>query len=106
MKVLGQGALGMFYVGTDQMLTGNYISEHDKKIADKLAYVMVGGNLSEPTVVTEPVSYTHLDVYKRQILFLSNCGKSAINFSITFAAITSGLVNLKLPFGALPTAVL
>ena len=52
-KVLGKDALGMFYVGTDQMLTGNYISQHDKKIADKLAYVMVGGNLSEPTVVTE-----------------------------------------------------
>lgn len=52
-KVLGQGALGMFYVGTDQMVTGNFISEHDKKIADKLAYVMVGGNLSEPTEVTE-----------------------------------------------------
>ena len=52
-KVLGKDALGMFYVGTDQMLTGNFISEHDKKIADKLAYVMVGGNLSEPTVVNE-----------------------------------------------------
>lgn len=52
-KVLGKDALGMFYVGTDQMLTGNYISEHDKKIADKLAHVLVGGNLSEPTVVTE-----------------------------------------------------
>ena len=52
-KVLGQNALGMFYVGTDQMLTGNYISEHDKKIADKLAYVMVGGPLSEATEVTE-----------------------------------------------------
>ena len=52
-KVLGQGALGMFYVGTDQMVTGNFISEHDKKIADKLAYVMVGGSLSEPTEVTE-----------------------------------------------------
>ena len=51
--VLGKEALGMFYVGTDQMLAGNYISEHDKKIADKLANVMVGGNLSEPTVVTE-----------------------------------------------------
>ena len=24
-KVLGQGALGMFYVGTDQMVTGNFI---------------------------------------------------------------------------------
>lgn len=52
-KVLGRDALGMFLVGTDQMLTGKYISEHDKLIADKLANVLVGGNLSEPTVVTE-----------------------------------------------------
>ncbi|PIE50106.1 MAG: 3-hydroxyacyl-CoA dehydrogenase [Flavobacteriales bacterium] len=52
-KVLGKEALGMFLVGTDQMLAGNFISEHDKKIADKLASVMVGGNLSEPTLVTE-----------------------------------------------------
>lgn len=52
-KVVGKDALGMFYVGTDQMLAGNYISEHDKKIADKLAYVMAGGNLSEETLVTE-----------------------------------------------------
>jgi 3-hydroxyacyl-CoA dehydrogenase len=52
-KVLGKDALGMFLVGTDQMLTGNYISEHDKLIADKLANVLVGGNLSEPTIVTE-----------------------------------------------------
>lgn len=51
--VLGKDALGMFYVGTDQMLAGKYISEHDKKIADKLAFVMVGGNLSEPTLVNE-----------------------------------------------------
>ncbi len=51
--VLGKDALGMFYVGTDQMLAGRYISEHDKKIADKLGYVMVGGNLSEPTQVSE-----------------------------------------------------
>jgi len=52
-KVLGRDALGMFYVGTDQMLAGNYISEHDKLIADKLANVMVGGNLSEATVLSE-----------------------------------------------------
>lgn len=51
--VLGKDALGLFYVGTDQMLAGKFISEHDKKIADKLAYVMVGGNLSEPTLVSE-----------------------------------------------------
>lgn len=52
-KVLGKQALGMFYVGTDQMLAGNYISEHDKKIANKLAYVMAGGDLSEATYVDE-----------------------------------------------------
>jgi 3-hydroxyacyl-CoA dehydrogenase len=38
-KVLGKQALGMFLVGTDQMEAGKYISEHDKKIANKLAYV-------------------------------------------------------------------
>ena len=52
-KVLGKQALGMFLVGTDQMQAGSYISEHDKKIANKLAYVMSGGDLSEATLVTE-----------------------------------------------------
>lgn len=52
-KVLGKQALGMFLVGTDQMQAGQYISEHDKKIANKLAYVMAGGDLSEPTLVNE-----------------------------------------------------
>ena len=52
-KVLGRQALGMFLVGTDQMVAGNYISEHDRKIANKLAYVMAGGDLSESTLVSE-----------------------------------------------------
>ncbi|MFN3756913.1 MAG: 3-hydroxyacyl-CoA dehydrogenase NAD-binding domain-containing protein [Flavobacterium sp.] len=52
-KVLGKQALGMFLVGTDQMQAGNFISEHDRKIANKLAYVMAGGDLSEPTLVSE-----------------------------------------------------
>jgi len=52
-KVLGKQALGMFLVGTDSMEASNYISEHDKKIANKLAYVMAGGDLSEPTLVSE-----------------------------------------------------
>jgi len=51
--VLGKQALGMFLVGTDSMEASHYISEHDKKIANKLAYVMAGGDLSEPTLVTE-----------------------------------------------------
>ncbi len=52
-KVLGKQALGMFMVGTDSMEDSNYISEHDKKIANKLAYVMAGGDLSEPALVSE-----------------------------------------------------
>jgi len=51
--VLGQQALGMFLVGTDSLEKGRYASEHDKKIANKLGYVMAGGNLSEPTWVSE-----------------------------------------------------
>jgi 3-hydroxyacyl-CoA dehydrogenase len=52
-KVLGKQALGMFLVGTDSMEAGNYISDHDKKIANKLAYVMAGGDLSEASYVSE-----------------------------------------------------
>jgi len=52
-KVLGKQALGMFLVGTDSMEAGHYISQHDKKIANKLAYVMAGGDLSEPSLVSE-----------------------------------------------------
>ncbi|TDQ29422.1 3-hydroxyacyl-CoA dehydrogenase/enoyl-CoA hydratase family protein [Zeaxanthinibacter enoshimensis] len=52
-KVLGKQALGMFLVGTDSMEAGHYISDHDKKIANKLAYVMAGGDLSEASYVSE-----------------------------------------------------
>ncbi|MEH0007178.1 MAG: 3-hydroxyacyl-CoA dehydrogenase NAD-binding domain-containing protein [Flavobacteriales bacterium] len=52
-KVLGKQALGVFLVGADSLSAGNYISEHDKKVAGKLAYVMAGGDLSEATYVSE-----------------------------------------------------
>ncbi len=67
-KVLGKQALGMFLVGTDSMEAANYISEHDHKIANKLAYVMAGGDLSEPTLVTEQYL---LDIEREA--FLSLC---------------------------------
>ena len=67
-KVLGKQALGMFLVGTDQMVAGQYISEHDQKIANKLAYVMAGGDLSEPTLVSEQYL---LDIEREA--FLSLC---------------------------------
>ncbi|MBT8285815.1 MAG: 3-hydroxyacyl-CoA dehydrogenase [Flavobacteriaceae bacterium] len=67
-KVLGKQALGMFLVGTDSMEAGHYISEHDKKIANKLAYVMAGGDLSETSFVSEQYL---LDIEREA--FLSLC---------------------------------
>jgi len=52
-KVLGKQALGMFMVGSDTMKAGKYISDHDKKIANKIAYVISGGDLSQATFVDE-----------------------------------------------------
>ena len=72
-KVLGKQALGMFLVGTDQMQAGNFISEHDKKIANKLAYVMAGGDLSEPTLVSEQYL---LDLEREAFLSLTGERKS------------------------------
>jgi 3-hydroxyacyl-CoA dehydrogenase len=72
-KVLGKQALGMFLVGTDQMEAGKYISEHDKKIANKLAYVMAGGDLSEATLVSEQYL---LDLEREAFLSLTGERKS------------------------------
>ena len=69
-KVLGRQALGTFMVGTDSMVAGNYISEYDRKMADKLAYVMSGGDLSAHTEVTERYL---LDIEREA--FLSLCGE-------------------------------
>ncbi|RXG27195.1 3-hydroxyacyl-CoA dehydrogenase/enoyl-CoA hydratase family protein [Leeuwenhoekiella marinoflava] len=69
-KVLGKQALGAFLVGTDQMNAGKYISDHDKKIANKLAYVMAGGDLSEASYVSEQYL---LDLEREA--FLSLCGE-------------------------------
>lgn len=52
-KVLGRSAMAYFEAGITGMLYGGYISEHDAKIARKLAYVMAGGDLSSPALVSE-----------------------------------------------------
>jgi len=52
-KVLGRSALGALYAGINGMKVANYATEHDSVVAKKLAYVMCGGDLSEPSIVTE-----------------------------------------------------
>jgi 3-hydroxyacyl-CoA dehydrogenase len=52
-RVLGRGALGAMLAGINGMQKGNYATEHDATVARKLAYVMCGGDLSEPALVSE-----------------------------------------------------
>jgi 3-hydroxyacyl-CoA dehydrogenase len=52
-KVHGKQLIALFEAGLNGMLMGKYISEHDAKIARKLAYVMAGGDLSYPQMVSE-----------------------------------------------------
>lgn len=52
-KVLGKSALGGLIAGTYAMQQAHYISEHDLKIAQKLAHVICGGDLSQPQMVSE-----------------------------------------------------
>jgi 3-hydroxyacyl-CoA dehydrogenase len=51
--VMGQEAMGIVYAGANAMYSGNYISEHDVLISQKLGFVLAGGNLSGLTKVTE-----------------------------------------------------
>ncbi len=69
-KVLGREGLGMLYAGINGMFRGNYITEYDVFLAKKLAYVMCGGDLSEPTLVSEQYL---LDLEREA--FLSLCGQ-------------------------------
>ncbi len=52
-RVLGKSSLALFEAGITGMHYGKYISDHDAKIARKLAWVMSGGDLSAPTEVSE-----------------------------------------------------
>jgi 3-hydroxyacyl-CoA dehydrogenase len=52
-KVLGRSALGTLHAGINSMWRANYATDHDVTVAKKLAYVMCGGDLSEPQLVSE-----------------------------------------------------
>ncbi len=62
--------LGLLYTGINGMYSGNYITEYDVKVARKLAFVMCGGDLSEPSLVSEQYL---LDLERES--FLSLCGE-------------------------------
>ena len=69
-KVLGRLGLGAMLAGINGMQRGNYATEHDALVAKKLAYVMCGGDLSEPQLVSEQYL---LDLEREA--FLSLCGE-------------------------------
>jgi 3-hydroxyacyl-CoA dehydrogenase len=69
-KVLGRSALGALYAGINGMWRANYATDHDVVVAKKLAYVMCGGDLSEPALVSEQYI---LDLEREA--FLSLCGE-------------------------------
>jgi 3-hydroxyacyl-CoA dehydrogenase len=69
-KVLGRSALGALYAGIHSMWRGQYATDHDVVVAKKLAFVMCGGDLSEPSLVSEQYI---LDLEREA--FLSLCGE-------------------------------
>ena len=68
--VLGRQGLGALYVAANELRLGNYASEHDIKIAHKVAEVLCGGDLTSPQHVSEQYL---LDVEREA--FLSLCGE-------------------------------
>jgi 3-hydroxyacyl-CoA dehydrogenase len=68
--VLGRTGLAALYSGIASFQMGNYASEHDALISRKVAYVLCGGDLSEPTRVSEQYL---LDLEREA--FLSLCGE-------------------------------
>jgi 3-hydroxyacyl-CoA dehydrogenase len=66
--VEGKQGLSLFKAGIHGMRKGNYISDHDAKIASKLAYAICGGDLDVPQLVSEQYL---LDLEREAFLSLS-----------------------------------
>jgi 3-hydroxyacyl-CoA dehydrogenase len=69
-KVQGKTGIALLMAGIAQMRLANYITDHDAKIANKLAYVINGGDLS----YAQPVTEQYLLDLEREA-FLSLCGE-------------------------------
>jgi len=68
--VLGRGGLAALYTAANELKRGNYASDHDIKIAHKIAWVLCGGDLTGAQLVSEQYL---LDVEREA--FLSLCGE-------------------------------
>jgi 3-hydroxyacyl-CoA dehydrogenase len=68
--VLGKTGLAALYAGIAGFEVGGYASAHDALISKKIAYVLCGGDLSQPSLVTEQYL---LDLEREA--FLSLCGE-------------------------------
>ncbi len=68
--VLGRTGLGALYTASHSLKLGKYASEHDIKIANKIAFVLCGGDLTGPQKVSEQYL---LDIEREA--FLSLCGE-------------------------------
>lgn len=68
--VLGRTGLAALNVAAESLRMGHYATEHDIVIAKKMAYVLCGGDLSEPQKVSEQYL---IDIEREA--FLSLCGE-------------------------------
>ncbi len=68
--VLGRGGLGALHAAASALQLGHYASEHDILIANKVATVLCGGDLTSPQHVSEQYL---LDIEREA--FLSLCGE-------------------------------
>ncbi len=69
--VLGRTGLAALYTAANELKLGNYASEHDIKIAHKIAWVLCGGDLTGAQQVSEQYL---LDLEREA--FLSLCGEA------------------------------
>jgi 3-hydroxyacyl-CoA dehydrogenase len=66
----GESALATLKIGVYQMREGEFISDHDVKVANRVAYVLCGGTVTPGTLVSEQYL---LDLEREG--FLSLCGE-------------------------------
>jgi 3-hydroxyacyl-CoA dehydrogenase len=75
----GQNILASLKLAVHMMREGEYISDHDVKVANKVAHVLCGGNITPGTLVSE---HYLLDLEREA--FLSLCGEKKTQERVAF----------------------